>query len=304
MKYLLLGGSGFIGRHLAAMLCKEHEVIVADRAAFVAGMDMDTVSFCEFDFATDDFEPLLTGVDCVFHLVSTVLPDVGTENLIEEISANVLPTIRLLDAIASRRGIKLYYFSTGGAIYGEYDDRPASEESFLQPICKYGVHKLAIEKYMHLYHIYHGVDYRIFRPANPYSSKLYEGRTQGALPIFLDKILLGKPIEIWGDGNILRDFVHINDLLSAVRAIMGYCGDQRVFNIGSGSCISLNDLIALIAGIAKRPLPDIAYTNGRACDTRYSELDISLIGHCTDWRPAISLADGIRMCVADRQSAS
>ncbi|MCL2544551.1 MAG: NAD-dependent epimerase/dehydratase family protein [Clostridia bacterium] len=297
---LLLGGSGFIGQALAQTLFAGRAVRIADR---VAPTDPQGANVCytPFDFAAaQDFLPLLRGVDLVVHLISTVAPAEGTENLAGEIADNLFPTLRLLDAMVGLPSPpKLLFVSSGGTVYGEGKRFPLSEQEAPAPICKYAAHKLAIEKYIHLYHVCHGLDYRVARLANPYSARAFLAKRQGAIPIFIELMRRGEPITVWGDGEHRRDYIHIDDALRGIGAILGYDGPERVFNVGTGASVSTNALLALIAeelGVAD---PDVRHTAARACDVRANRLDIGLLKACTGWEPRISLGEGVRRCVEE-----
>ena len=300
---LLLGGSGFLGQAAARALFANRPVRIADRSAPAEPQGPNVC--CEpLDFASvPDFSPYLRGVDLVVHLVSTVTPAEGTDNLAVEIADNLLPTIRLLDDIVRLPGApKVLFLSSGGTVYGEGRRFPLSEREAAAPICKYAVHKLAIEQTLHLYHVVHGLDYRAARLANPYDSHPRFAKNQGAVPIFIELMRGGKPITVWGDGEHRRDYIHIDDAVRGIGAILGYDGPERVFNVGAGVSVSTNELLALIAeelGVAD---PRVRYTAARACDVRTNELDISLLKACTGWEPSISLREGVRRCVKEMKN--
>ncbi|MCL2810943.1 MAG: NAD-dependent epimerase/dehydratase family protein [Clostridia bacterium] len=295
---LLLGGSGFLGQALAQTVFADRMVRIADRVA-PADPQGANVSYQPMDFAaTQDFLPYLGDVDWVVHLISTVTPSEGTDNLAAEIADNLLPTIRLLDGIARKQNApKVLFVSSGGTVYGEGGGFLLSERAAAVPICKYAAHKLAIEKYLHLYHVYHGLDYRVIRLANPYNARAQFTKNQGAIPIFIELMRQGKPITVWGDGEHRRDYIHIDDAMHGIGAILGYQGPERVLNVGTGVSVSTNELLALIARELGVIAPDVRYTPARACDVGVNELDISLIKTCTGWEPRISLGEGVRRCV-------
>jgi len=297
---LLLGGSGFLGQALAQTVFAGRPVRIADRAAPVDPQGIN-VSFQPLDFAaTQDFSPYLRDVELVIHLISTVTPGEGTDHLAAEIADNLLPTIRLLDNIVGQQNPpKVLFLSSGGTVYGEGEHLPLSEHQAATPICKYAAHKLAIEKYLHLYHVYHGLDYRVVRLANPYDARARFTKNQGAIPIFIELMRQGKPITVWGDGEHRRDYIHIDDAMGGIKAILGYQGPERVLNVGTGVSVSTNELLALIAQELGVPAPDIRYTPARACDVRVNELDISQIKACTGWEPRVSLREGVRRCVEE-----
>jgi len=297
---LLLGGSGFLGQAMAQTLFAGRPVRIADRGAPTDPQGAN-VSYEPLDFAaTQDFSPYLRGVELVVHLVSTVTPGEGTENLAGEIAENVLPTIRLLDAVVSRHSPpKALFLSSGGTVYGEGGGLALSEGRAALPICKYAAHKAAIEQYLRLYHIYHGLDYRVARLANPYNARARFAKNQGAVPIFIELMRQGKPITVWGDGQHRRDYIHIDDAMSGVAAILDYQGPERIFNVGTGKSVSTNELLALIAREMNITASDVRYTPARTCDVRTNQLDITLLKTCTGWEPKISLQEGVRRCVEE-----
>lgn len=300
---LLLGGSGFLGQAMAGTLFTGRPVRIADRMPPPVPQSAN-VCYEPLDFAaTLDFSPYLRNVDLVAHLVSTVTPAVGTGNLAGEITDNLLPTIRLLDDIVRLPSPpKVLFLSSGGTVYGEGERFPLSEREAPTPLCKYAVHKLAIERYLHLYHVYHGLDYRVARLANPYDSHPRFAKNQGAVPIFIELMRGGEPITVWGDGEHRRDYLHIADAMAGIGAILGYDGPERVFNVGGGVSVSTNELLALIAEELGVATPNVRYTAARACDVRTNALDIGLLKACTGWEPRISLREGVRRCVREMES--
>lgn len=303
--YLVLGGSSFIGRAVISALCKTDRVITTVRP------DKQTESFekgvrvMPLDFVnTVNFRPYLQGVDTVIHLVSTVVPEPGTERVADDLRQNLMPTIRLLDAMAQCGTRKLLFISSGGTVYGEQgDDEVLGETHPTLPICSYGLCKLTIEKYLHLYHINHGLDYRVLRLSNVYGAKARAGQTQGLIPLIIDAILNGRPISIWGSGEKTRDYIHINDVIDAVLRVDGYRGDERIFNVGSGVGETIHDVIAKIAAVLDCRDFDVHYTRGRLCDVESNVLNSELLRRCTGWQPKISLEEGIRLLAAQQQNA-
>lgn len=298
-KYLLIGGSGFIGKNLADKLSKEDSVIVADMVFNEMFVGNEKISFRPLNFVeTVDFTPYLGGVDTVVHLICTVLPCDGTDNINNEIRENIFPTIDLLESMV-RCGVKsILFISSGGTVYGEGKGKKQKESSLTQPICKYGAHKLMIEKYLHLYKIYHGINYKTIRLSNPYGSKLSTNAKQGAVSIIARNIIDNKPITVWGNGHNVRDYIHIHDAVSGIIAVDGYCGNNMVFNIGSGIGHSINEIIEIILKLLPNKNADIVYTPKRDCDVGESIMDISVIKRLTTWQPTIELEEGIKMFIS------
>ena len=135
---------------------------------------------------------------------------------------------------------KFIFVSSGGTVYGIPQEVPIKESHPTEPICSYGISKLAIEKYMNLFHLLHGMEYCVLRLANPFGERQRVAAAQGAVTVFLDKALRNEEIEIWGDGSVVRDYFYVSDAVSAMTKALAYEGSSGVFNIGSGVGQSLN----------------------------------------------------------------
>jgi UDP-glucose 4-epimerase len=170
------------------------------------------------------------------------------------------------------------------------------EDHPTEPICSYGVHKLMVEKYLQLEHHLHGLDYCVLRPPNLYGPRQRLDTAQGAVAVFLDRALRGKPIDIWGDGSVVRDYVYIGDavdaLLKAARR-PSPAGEPRVFNLGSGRGTSLKELVAAIEALLGRPVK-VNYSAARALDVPVNVLDASAAAKHLGWRASTPLAEGLR----------
>lgn len=290
--YLVLGGSGFIGKALVKELSKQNKVIIAD-IKNIDEFNQENIEFKYLDFVnTHDFKEYLKGVDTVIHLISTTLPCDGTENLNKEIMENVKPTVHLLDSMVEMGVSKLIFISSGGTVYG--DKTSASTENCeTDPICSYGFQKLMIEKLLYLYKYYHKMQIRIVRLSNPYGSKVNLDRKQGIIPTIIEKAFRKEEITIWGDGNNIRDYIHIDDAIRGIMAVTNYKGDEYVFNISSGEAYSLNEVISIIKNKIQDYDLEVKYVDRRKCDVRVNRLDNKKIMECTDWKPQITLIEGI-----------
>jgi len=297
-KYLVIGGSGFIGRKLVDELCNENEVIVADINMADEFSGKKNVFFIPLDFVhTESFAPYLEGVDIVIHLVCTLVPCDGTDGLYEDIVNNLAPTVRLLENIVAVGNIRLLFLSSGGTIYGEGNAISSRESDPQHPFCKYALIKTMTEKTIELYRNQKGLDATILRLSNPYGFIRNSARTQGLIPIAVDRFLKNEKLKVWGDGRNIRDYIYIDDAIAGILAVIGYKGNAREFNIGSGIGLSINEVIQLISkrlGLKKNP---VEYTTARICDLESNVLDISKITRCTGWRPYTDIDTGIDLVV-------
>jgi UDP-glucose 4-epimerase len=178
---------------------------------------------------------------------------------------------------------------------------PIAESAPTDPICAYGVHKLAIEKYLHLWRHLHKLDSVVLRTANPYGERQRHDSGQGAIPAFIARALRSQPLQVWGDGSVVRDYLHISDVARAL--VMAGCTPRAsgVFNIGSGTGHSLNEIVQSLERVLGRRIA-VEHQGARAFDVPVSVLDVSLAAHELGWKPQVGLEEGLRRTVAWMQA--
>ncbi|MDP5238449.1 NAD-dependent epimerase/dehydratase family protein [Uliginosibacterium sp. 31-16] len=302
-KCLVLGGRGFIGSHLVeALLAQGYSVRSFDRPNVTSplhGSHLKHPNFelCEGDFVSEaEVASALEGCDFCYHLVSTTLPKSSNADPVFDIESNVLGSVRLLTH-AVRLGLKKVIFvSSGGTVYGVPKSVPVTEDHPTDPICSYGITKLAIEKYLQLFYELHGLDYAVLRLANPFGEGQRLHASQGAVAVFLGKILIGEPVEIWGDGSVVRDFIYISDVVDALLAALVKTEGERIFNIGSGRGHSLNELIRAIEKVTGR-VADCRYLPGRAFDIPSNVLCNARASQGLGWSPEVGFEEGLEKFV-------
>jgi UDP-glucose 4-epimerase len=302
--HVLLGGCGFIGRHVAVLLARAgHDVVLADRAppgpVFPADV-ADRIRWQMFEFASPDWEAVIRPATVIHHYVWTSLPASANANPLGDLTLNVASTLGLLEAMRRQRGKRLVFASSGGTVYGRLQQMPVPETHPFQPITAYGAGKATAELYMHLYRSLHLLDCRVARIANPFGAGQNLVRGQGAATTFLHKALTDQPIVIWGDGEVVRDYIHIADVAAGLTrlAAMADTGADSTFNIGSGEGVSLNGIVAEIERhLGRRPV--VQYEPARAFDLPVSVLDISHAGRVLGWRPRLSFTQGMARTLAD-----
>ena len=235
----------------------------------------------------------LEGVDCVLHFVSATVPATSVAQVDLELRANVAPTVRLLEAMRSAGTPLVVFPSSGGTVYGdEAPDAGFSETSPVRPAGSYGLGKLLIEEILSFYAQSGGPHCLVLRIANAYGPSVHGHSRQGVINAFLDCVRAGEALRIWGDGSAVRDYVHAEDVVSAISALVRSGARDEVFNVGSGIGHSVRDLLGMIRRVTGRE-PAIEEAGGEWAGVRRSVLDVSKLRARTGWRPRIGLEDGI-----------
>ncbi len=296
---LVLGGRGFIGSHLVDELLRQgHFVLCFDRPHIqpLSNPHLNNPNFelFEGDFASEkDASAALEGCDICFHLVSTTLPQSSNGDPVFDIESNLVSTVRLLGHAVTSGVKKVIFISSGGTVYGPPKQVPIPETHPTDPVSSYGITKLTIEKYLHLFHTLHGLEYSILRLANPFGERQRVMASQGAVAVFLSKVLRGDTVEIWGDGSVVRDYIYISDVVDALIATASCETEEHVFNIGSGRGHSLNELLTGIEQVTGKEAHR-RYLPGRLFDVPTSVLSIERAKQHLNWSPKVTFEAGLQ----------
>jgi len=235
----------------------------------------------------------LQHAEFVFHLASTTLPSTSDADVTYDLESNVLATVHTLASIVSKCIRRLVFVSSGGTVYGMAQQKLITETHPTDPICSYGIHKLVIEKYLKLFRLTKGLDSVIVRPSNIYGESQDCSRPLGAVAHFTARAANALPIEVWGDGTTTRDYVHVDDVVSALTKVMFYDGAERVFNIGTGRGVSLSLLIDMLRTSLSKSVT-VEYRTRRCFDVPENVLDISKAKRELSWTPEITLESGLQ----------
>ncbi|MBN1319118.1 MAG: NAD-dependent epimerase/dehydratase family protein [Anaerolineales bacterium] len=295
MKALITGGNGFIGSHLVDRLVREKwEVDILDPCQRNFGRTPPEVrqiqKKLEAFFPNADF---LTETDVVFHLAWTTIIESATRDPVFDIKTNLIPFLKLLNACRQAKVRKVVFISSGGTIYGPSKMLPIPESHTLNPINPYGISKLAAEKYLQMYGALYGLDYSILRPSSAYGPRQNPKGKQGAVTVFLYRVAHNLPVTIWGDGQVIRDYVYISDLVDALfSSARCNSSNNRIFNIGGGENISLVELLKRVEKtVEKRAI--VEYLPSRDFDAQEIRLDTELAHKELDWHPKVMFAEGL-----------
>jgi len=301
MKCLVLGGAGFLGSDLSILLFKQgYTVRVFDRQIRMFDRDAyPDMEFFEGDFLNQhDIDEAVAGCDAIFHMISTTVPKSSNDDPVFDVESNVVGTLHVLGAAVRHRVKKIVFTSSGGTVYGVPEQTPFSEDHPTNPLCSYGINKLGIEKYLYLFSQLHGLEYTILRISNPYGEGQRPDAVQGAVGVFAAKAVAGDVVKIWGDGSVVRDYLHVSDVsLSLVKALE-YSGSTHVFNVGSGEGRSLNEILDLLEEIVGHSV-ERRYQHARKVDVPINILKNSLARSELGWSPLVSFRDGLAQLVRD-----
>lgn len=294
MNVLILGGNGFIGSHLVDKHIMEgHKVRVFDKYEEHYRRPVNSVDYRFGDFGNrGSLEGVLDDIDVLYHLVWSSIPKTSNDDPVFDVQSNVVETINLMENCVKKRIKKFVFISSGGTVYGSPSLFPVHESAQTNPNCSYGITKLCVEKYILLFSKLYGLDYIIGRPSNPYGARQNPYGMQGVISAFLGKIKDNKDLEIWGDGEIIRDYIYIDDLVDGLYKAAMSGTTNNIFNFGTGVGHSLNDVVEVIRRITGKNF-NVRYKEGRNFDIGKIYFDISRAKKELQWTPVVSLDVGI-----------
>lgn len=297
---VVLGGSGFLGARLCrSLLGKGFRVRSVSRSGRPKGQPepwWPEVEWVAAPIGTELCARALRHAGLVFHLASTTVPSSSNADIAYDLESNVVATVPTLEAAASMGVQRVIFASSGGMVYGPARESPITESHATEPICSYGIHKLMIEKYLQLFRSRNGLDSIVLRISNMYGESQDCVRPLGAIAHFTERAVSGIPVEIWGDGTTTRDFVHVDDVVNALLKAALYDGADRLFNVGTGHGVSLNQLIGLLRQRLAKPVT-VNFQPSRNFDVTENVLDITRAMRELAWAPGISLESGLERMV-------
>lgn len=297
MKCVIFGGGGFIGSTIADRLLQDgHQLRIFERPRvepYRVFSSQEHVEWITGDMlSAHDVSEAINGMDAVYHLVSFTLPKNSNDDILYDVQTNLTATLHLLNAMKTHQVGRVIFISSGGTVYGIPEYLPVDEKHPTNPLVSYGIVKLTIEKYLLMFQKLHGIRSIILRVSNPYGPRQRIETAQGAATIFLYRALHGLPIEIWGDGSVVRDYIYISDVADAFARALSYDGPVSVFNISAGSGINLNQLLDYIESTIGKPA-NRHYLTARPFDVPVNILSNALAQQQLGWQPQIGFREGL-----------
>jgi len=297
-KCIIYGGAGFIGSHIAdELLEQDMDVTIFDKVNASRRNVLhvlDRIKFIEGDFNNRiDINNSLRKHDFAIHLVSSTLPADSNLNPVYDIESNLVSTINFLEECVRQGVRKVAFISSGGTVYGEPSKLPITEEHNTNPSCSYGIIKLTIEKYFALYKKLKNLNYTVLRFSNPFGERQNPLLSQGLITHLLYRIKKKQTIEIWGDGNVIRDFFYIKDGAKAVCLSLLDESGVSTFNISSGIGFSINQILDKFRNVLGLEF-NVEYQPPRKLDVQSNVLDNSLALKILGWKPQTEFDEALR----------
>ena len=302
-RWLVTGGAGFIGSHLAqALLARGETVRIADdlstgKASNLAVLD-GAAEILTGDLADIDVaRAAVDGVDLVLHQAAIPSVPRSVADPLTSHRANLDATLALLVA-ARDAGVRRVVYAGSSSAYGDTPDLPKHEDMVPRPMSPYALQKLVGEQYLQLFTALYGLEtvtiryFNVFGPrqdpSSPYS---------GVIALFITRLLAGEPPIITGDGGQTRDFTYIDNIVEGVlRAAVRPQAAGQVINVATGRRISINELAQTLLRLFDSPLTPV-YIESRAGDVRDSLADLGRARELLGYEPHVSFEDGLRATV-------
>lgn len=303
---LVTGGAGFIGSHVCEGLAAAGYAVTAlDNLSSGRRENVPEGTALEvLDVRSADGAELVRtgGFDVVCHLAAQIDVRKSVSDPRADAERNIIGTLNILEAVrAATPRPRVVFSSTGGAVYGDFEDPPSAETQAKNPESPYGIGKLAAEYYLSYYGRVHGMEVVTLRYANVYGPRQDPHGEAGVVAIFCQRLLAGDALKVFGHGRQTRDYVYVGDVaranVLAAQKALPPAGrvDDRAFNIGTGVPTSVLDLAATLQRVAGGTASGVEHAPERRGEQQRSFVRIDKAAHVLGWKPSVTLDEGLRL---------
>lgn len=277
MNIAIIGSNGFIGSHLTNYISQNEENKIVLFGRNENSILKNNLPYHQLDsLDQDQFDLIFSNIDLVYYLASATIPSSSWENPAIEIEKNLLPFLNFTEKIAKLPVKKIVFVSSAGTIYGPSLQK-VKENSDKNPFSPYGIVKLTIEHFLNYIKLKNGINFDIYRVSNVYGEGQKTSNGLGIINTFIENILTKHQVQIYGDGNNIRNYIYINDVVKFLaNSIYSDINQSDIFNVASNDTISVNNLVEIL----KNSIPmdfEVKYIEGRKSDNTIIEIDNSKI---------------------------
>ena len=278
-RVIVIGGNGFIGANICKYFSEKNWSVTSFDLA-LPKEKIKNVEYIQGDYFNNTLlESQISDKDLIIHSLSTVNPGNSSVKFLQGYSLDFVQMARLALMLVGTDK-KMIFISSGGTVYGNQTEFPIKETASLNPINHYGCLKVCIENMLRTYNIQNNTSILIARVSNPFGPGQDYKKGVGFVDAVLKKAINQEQIEIWGDGENIRDYIYIDDVCKMIFGMANYEGEIDTFNVSSGIGVSQNDIISLLKKQGYNL--DVKYTKARSVDARKIVLDNSRIKEICD----------------------
>lgn len=296
-KTLVIGGSGFIGRHVVNLLCESgREVVVLGRSPKANGMLHPACRYISGDYSDREILRRVMTTGCeVIDLAYSTVPKTSYDDAAFDLISNLPASVGLFQEALTAGVSRVLIVSSGGTVYGPSDLLPIREDHPTYPVSPYGITKLTADRYATMFHRNNGLPVVIARPANAYGEEQRTGTGQGFIAAAIKAILSGQEIEIYGAAGTIRDYIHVRDVAAGIVSILENGRDGEIYNLGTGVGTSNAEIVGMLeklAGLDGMPVRTKVLPS-RSFDVEANVLDCSKLRDLCQWTHTVGVEEGV-----------
>ena len=296
---LVIGGSGFIGRHVTRLLCESGRDVVVLGRRVSAGYTLPAgCRYISGDYSDRQFLHSVLKHGCeVIDLAYSTVPKTSYDDPVFDLVSNLPASVGLFQEALEVGVSRVLIVSSGGTVYGPPEELPLKESHPTRPVSPYGITKLTTDRYALMFHRNVGLPVVVVRPANAYGEEQRTGTGQGFIAAAIAAIRAGREVEIYGTQGTIRDYIHVADVAAGILSALDHGENGEIYNLGSGIGTSNLDIVRILetpAGKSNLPVRTKILPE-RRFDVEANILDSSKLRSKSGWNPKIPLHAGIQM---------